>query len=375
MLVEIKGIGIPNKGAELMLVAVVEEFTRRYGEVDFVVDPNTDFLGRSRYQLYQKGWMNIKGLQIGYLIDFMPNKLLSRFGIKKDKDIDIVVDASGFCYSDSFGPKNAYEQVSRYISRWKRQGKKVAFLPQAYGPFENPKLASMMRSTLEKADIFFARDEQSKKYLEKIGLKDVAQSPDFTCLVEGVIPNDFSTEDAGDVCVILNNRMIEKLSVADGKSYIENMTKMISLLRSYNMRPFFLLHDGLDDKPLTESINNNLEEPLKTYYYEDPKEIKGVISTASIVISSRFHGLVSALTQGIPVIATGWSHKYQMLLDDYNVGDFLADHMDYSDLVKKIELLKDEDKYTLIKNGIVQEKKRQIQKTKDMWNLVFKHIQ
>ncbi|HAU8299888.1 TPA: hypothetical protein I7159_21170 [Vibrio vulnificus] len=374
MLVEIKGIGIPNKGAELMLVAVIEQFKNRYPQVEFVVDPNTSFIGRSRYQIYQKGWMNIKGIQLGYFINLLPSKLLDRFGIKRDKDVDIIVDASGFCYSDSFGSKNAYEQVGRYIKKWKNSGKKFIFLPQAYGPFSDEKLSHVMQGTLEQADLFFARDAQSKDHLHKIGLKNVLQYPDFTCLVKGTVPVSFDPRKAGDVCVILNNRMIEKLSDDDGKYYVKNMTNMISLLREQNKKPYFLLHDGLDDKPLTESINSKLEKPLNTYYFEDPKEIKGVIGTASLVISSRFHGLVSALTQGIPVIATGWSHKYQMLLEEYGVGDLLVDHMNYNQIVDKITYLSEENNYEYISEKIRKNKSEQVFRTKEMWSLVFNKL-
>jgi colanic acid/amylovoran biosynthesis protein len=50
-----------------------------------------------------------------------------------------------------------------------------------------------------------------------------------------------------------------------------------------------------------------------------------LIATAVIVAGSRFHALLAALSQGVPVIAAGWSHKYLGLLDAYGSADALLE--------------------------------------------------
>ncbi len=56
-----------------------------------------------------------------------------------------------------------------------------------------------------------------------------------------------------------------------------------------------------------------------------------------LVVSSRFHGCVSALSQAVPCLATGWSHKYQALFDDFGLPEGLLQPVDPDTAVLRLE--------------------------------------
>ena len=339
MLVEVIGIGAPNKGAELMLIAIKQQILQKYPNAKFVVEPGTDFLDRCSHKVYQKIWHRSHGIQWGIFGSLIPKKIRKKFGLVTDSEIDVILDASGFAYGDQWKPGKLEKRLIKYLPRWKRQNKKIILLPQALGPFEIQKFNSLIPILYEGCDLIYARDKQSYKYItekQSDTKNKIKLSPDFTNLCEGTLPFELVDKEL-DICFIPNSKMREMTSKDVGSNYAQSFSNLIKVAQDNGRKPFLLLHEGEKDLNLANEINNLLENKVELLTYDNPLHIKGIIGKSNITVSSRFHGLVSSLSQGKPCIATGWSHKYGMLMEDYGCSEFYVDQSS-NDAIEKTDI-------------------------------------
>jgi len=327
ILIEIRKAGFVNKGAELMLYAVLEKIKKEFPDAKLVMETSRDapYEKRALLGFYQKPRLSILGYELGVFFKLVPNVVKNMLGVIDNKDIDIVVDAAGFSYSDQWGVRSSQE-LATSCRRWKKNGTIVILLPQAFGPFKGPKIQKYIKTAIDNTDLVFARERVSYTHLVGVvGERSNLQiAPDFTNLIEGVLPKYFDTVN-NRFCLVPNYRMIDKTSKAQSEAYLPFMIKCAKYLVEKGQKPFVLVHEGANDQMLAVEMNKALDGCLPIVKETNPLEIKGILGACEGTIGSRFHGLVSALSQGVPALGTGWSHKYQMLFDDYGFSEGLLD--------------------------------------------------
>jgi len=308
MIIELRGVEFHNKGAELMLLAILEKVRSRFPTAIFVMEvSNITPLEKQRklgiYAKLEVQRFSKRGRSIGQFDFLTPGFLKRNGGMITENEVDVVLDGSGFAFGDFWGAERAQLRLSNSIERWKKAGKKVVLLPQAFGKFEDPKLQQEMRRVISHADLIFARDRFSYAYLREIQQNDsnTFLKPDFTNLISGRVPMYFDPAVA-EVAIIPNNKLVQSGVFSSKSAYLDFLRRIVEIVAAKGKKPFFLIHEGRKDLDLAEHVNADYGMRIPIVVEDDPLAVKGIIGLCEAVITSRFHGLVSALTQSVPCL-------------------------------------------------------------------------
>ncbi len=321
MIIEVRKAGFRNKGAELMLLAIVARLRVAYPDAALTMTPSAPhgsepFAELTALGFYPKASLNRRGIEWGGAAAVIPRRLRRRYGLVLDREVDVVIDAAGFAYSDQWGAESSLE-LARAARRWRRRGTKVILMPQAFGPYSGRKIRTAILRAVDNADLVMPRDSTSYRHLTEVtGEREyIRQYPDFTNLIDGVVPDSFEAAELG-VAIVPNVRMIDKTDATSSGRYVPFMTGCARRLIELGARPYMLVHEGVDDERLAAQISV-ASGGIPIVKEDDPLRIKGILGASRAVVASRYHALVSALSQGVPAVATGWSHKYTELFEDY----------------------------------------------------------
>ncbi len=323
MIIQIDGTNMLNKGAELMLLAVLEQIEKRHPNA--IVYYNT----QHRLKEYVEAESKLKIRQrLPLRYSKLPIAILKRLKIPYSyftekyaiDNLDMVLDASGFQFSDQWDySEERLDNLENYYRQLRKNGTKIVLLPQALGPFET-KAGKRAVSIIEKyVDIIIAREKISHELVIEAGAssKKVWQCTDFTLMVKGTFPQQYS-EIKDKVCIIPNKKMVTH-TAANSLKYWAFLENLIIEIEKKGHTIFLLNHEGPDDLEVCKEINKRFENRFQIISNLNAKDIKGIIGASFITISSRFHGVASSLNQGVPCLATSWNHKYEMLFKDFEL--------------------------------------------------------
>ncbi|WIG16366.1 polysaccharide pyruvyl transferase family protein [Kocuria rosea] len=315
------GAEFVNQGARLMMDAVVDEITSRY-----MATPVLEHTVGTAAEKQSIGALSLMPYRLQRAAGVHPvsRMIETGMGVVSPRNLTAVFDASGFRYGDQWKQLDLM-RTAEILSWYSSIGVPVYALPQAFGPFkETGDAATRM---LGASRLVYARDPESESYLKQLqpSATNIRVSPDFTGKVSGkeVLNKKHLV---GAVPIIPNWNIINRAADAESANrYMGNLITLVNTIRRDGFRVYGLSHEGDQDGKILRDLAGLAGGEFEIVEGLDGGQIKWLIGTAPVVVSGRYHAIASALSQGVPTLAHGWSHKYEWLLKDYGSAGGLTD--------------------------------------------------
>jgi polysaccharide pyruvyl transferase WcaK-like protein len=388
--IEIHGAGFQNKGAELMLRAAVHRLRDRLPGIEIAIDPSYgSFDQRAALGLRQmyptrthvgtRGFRKSLGSQKIFsrlaatrLLDGPVNSQLGRYGCVSLWQSQALVDIAGFAYSDEWGIRPT-QDFSRLAAVYAERNKPVILMPQAFGPFDKMETKAAFRKIIDSASLIFARDRQSFEHVQSLvpGTEKVFLAPDITLF----FPENDSVKKPGSdyVSIVPNIRMVDKNKRGWAEKYESYLILVIEEILRKGLRVKIIVHDiSGQDIQLTESIAARVNSPkLSIFESDNPLVLKEEIGNSRLLVGSRYHSLVAAFSQSVPSIGLGWSHKYDMLFEDFDCKDLLiSSDLPAETVIERVVHILEDDVNSHYRELISRRLGELRRQNEDMWNQV-----
>lgn len=184
-------------------------------------------------------------------------------------------------------------------------------------------------------DCMVAREEKSRQVMKELGVGEcILLSPDTANLMP------FSSEkhfDRPTVGISTSHQIVRQWRSAE--EYVQCVAKLcIHIRKTYGADVLLIPNEcepesNYSDVDVSEDILEILHEIGGDGEVLDARnmnstQIKNHIAACDVMVASRYHSCVAALSAGVPLIVIGWHYKYEELLHWYGQDEWLLSEAD-----------------------------------------------
>lgn len=368
----ITGGNFTNKGAQSMLMITVAEIKKRFRNTEIYVLPVDD------YRLYDKKNLKFNVLHNHQDLVEMDGSFLTtcrlllknivRFTLRKEyifgdllnyyktmKNVDCIIDISGFCLSSQFG--NEYNMMLlNTINEGIKYHIPVVLMPQSFGPFEYGEnkdlIIKKMNKLLPYPYIIYTREEDGYNLLANtFNLNNIQQSTDLVLQNTGIdledifyeVPpkSDFDIKGKNNVALIPNSM---NLMQGNAEVIVALYRTIIKELLDRDKHVYILYHSTTDKEFCEEiiSVFNDTDNLIFTSKDINCYEYDEIVKKFNYIIASRYHSIVHAYRYAVPCLIIGWAVKYHSLAKIFGQENMVLDtrkDIDEIEIVQKISML------------------------------------
>lgn len=253
-------------------------------------------------------------LPLGRIRSLARERVTGKLGMQRWlAGFDLVIDTrSGDSFSDIYGLHRLAVMCS--VAELAGQaGVPVVLGPQTIGPFNTRRGRMLARRSLRRAALVMARDADSADQARQLGRPVDVLSTDVVFALPQV-----PVARTRDVVLGISGLLWHPNPHVDHTRYRDIMTRLHSDLLASGRRVSLLAH-VLDspttdnDVPAVREFATRAAPDSEVIIPADLDEVRAAVASAQVVIASRMHACLNALSVGTPAIPLAYSKKFDPL--------------------------------------------------------------
>jgi colanic acid/amylovoran biosynthesis protein len=232
------------------------------------------------------------------------------------REYDVILDTgAGDSFTDIYGIKRF--GVMAYVQRAARRvGVPVVLTPQTIGPFSSPFTRYVARGNLRRSPMVMSRDQSSAAYADRLGRPVDLTATDvvFALPMPEVAP-------PLDVVLNVSGLLWQRGAHVDSAHYRRTVHGIIDTLldggREISLMAHVLDNDSVDNDIIAmDQLMSKYGDRISAIVPEGLHEARSSLAAARIVVGSRMHACLNALSVGTPSVPLAYSRKFEPLMKD-----------------------------------------------------------
>ena len=285
-------------------------------------------------------------------------------GCRSMLDSSVVVDVAGISFADGRGfAIVVYNALITGVPLL--LGVPTVKAAQALGPFQSIPNKWLAPLVLRRVKTVCARGSRTREHLDSLGgvkvvdVADLAFSLDEAAGLPSAVSTALSSIDSNFI-VVMPSAVVKGIFESTGGDYVSAMASLVTEIRSKTGRSVVIaphsyragLPEGrMNDGPVCREVAEACAGDSQVLGLDSDLtagELRHLVALGSVLVTSRFHAMISGLATSTPTVVVGWSHKYKEVLDDFGLSSLgldssaLNNPSEIADVVARVLSTRDE---------------------------------
>ena len=285
-------------------------------------------------------------------------------GCRSMLDSSVVVDVAGISFADGRGfAIVAYNALMTGVPLL--LGVPTVKAAQALGPFQSIPNKWLAPLVLRRVKTVCARGSRTREHLDSFGgvnavdVADLAFSLDEAAGLPSAVSTALGSIDSNFI-VVMPSAVVKGIFESTGGNYVSAMASLVTEIRSKTGRSVLIaphsyragLPEGrMNDGPVCREVAEACVTDSQVLGLDSDLtagELRHLVALGSVLVTSRFHAMISGLATSTPTVVVGWSHKYKEVLDDFGLSSLgldssaLNNPSEIADVVARVLSTRDE---------------------------------